>query len=296
MTLGESSSTFIRWDHVPELKAPFMVVGFYGWSDAGNVSSDTLAYLVEQLEFRVFAAFPNEPFLNYTMDRPMGKVEQGLLRYMEPAVMEFACATSSEAEHDLAVLLGKEPSLNWQLFAETVLGVIRELGVQRLYTVGGVQDTIPHSAPPRISVVGSSASALASVMEMEPEIQPAEYFGPVSIHSRLIQTCADNGIEAVSLWGHVPAYLQKSPRTVAKVVRLLCRLSGFGCPVDSLIRRSIEMDRRINEILAKDAGLKQFVETIEGRAGSGVPHSLGDKIIRLNDFLRRDSPKEPQSP
>jgi hypothetical protein len=145
-----------------------------------------------------------------------------------------------------------------------------------------------------VSVVGSSLSVTADAAQLDPGIRRAEYQGPVSIHSCLVRTCAQAGTEAVSLWGHVPAYVQKSPRLVAKLVTILNRAVGMECPVDALKQKSIELDRKIDEALAKDPSLKQFVETLESQDGIDTSSPGDEKVIRLNQFLRRDPKKDPE--
>lgn len=289
MSERESLSPYLNWDYVPELRDPCMVVGFHGWSDAGNVSSDTIEHLRETLQPRVFARLTNEPFINYTLDRPIGQIEDGLITHLDPMVTEFSCWSNPEGPKDLVLVLGKEPHFNWNLYSHILMSTLRRLSVKRLYTVGGVQDTISHSAPPHVSMVGSSAAVIAEMVALEEGIEPADYSGPLSIHSFLVRTSMESGIEGVSLWGHAPPYLQKNPRLVAKLVSILNSLTGLQCPLDLLIRKAIELDRRINDILSKDPNLKQFVQSIEGKTRSRPTGPGGDKIIRLNEFLRRDS-------
>jgi proteasome assembly chaperone (PAC2) family protein len=289
MNETESLSPFLDWDYVPELRDAYVVVGFYGWSDAGNVSSDTLEYLKETLQPRVFARLTQEPFINFTLDRPIGQIQDGLITHLEPMVTEFSCWSNPEGPNDLVLVLGKEPHFNWHLYSQLLMSTLRRLSVKRLYTIGGVQDTITHSVPPYISMVGSSEAVIAEILALEEGIEPADYSGPVSIHSFLVQKSMDSGIEGVSLWGHAPPYLQRNPRLVAKLVSILNNATGMQCPIDLLIRKSVELDRRINDILSKDPNLKQFVQSIEGKK-RGRPTALdSDKIIRLDDFLRRDS-------
>jgi proteasome assembly chaperone (PAC2) family protein len=289
MSQAESLSPFLTWEYVPELRHARVVIGFHGWSDAGNVSSDTLEYLKETLQPRVFATLTQEPFINYTLDRPVGQIQDGLISHLEPMVTEFSCWSKPEEPNDLVLVLGKEPHFNWRLYSQIVMSALRHLSVKRFYTIGGVQDTITHLAPPYISTVGSSAEVVAEVVALEEGIEPADYAGPVSIHSFLLWSSMESGIEAVSLWGHAPPYLQKNPRIVAKLVSILNNATGMQCPIDLLTRKSVELDRRINDILSKDPNLKQFVQSIEGKKRGHPTASYGDKIIRLDDFLRRDS-------
>jgi proteasome assembly chaperone (PAC2) family protein len=294
MSQKEPSLDYLKWDYVPELREPFFVAGFHGWSDAGSVSTDTLQYLMEQLRPRTFASLSNEPFVNYALDRPVGEIEDGIIRNLEPMATMLTFCSIPEGKHDLVLSLGREPNFNWLMYTSTLLEAMQRLGVKRLYTLGGVQDTISHTASPRISVVASSGAAVAASINIEENIQPADYYGPVSIHSYLVGMCEEREIEAISLWGHVPAYLQKNPRMIARMVTIIGKAAGMECPTESLVKKSIELDRRIDEILAKDPNLKQFVENIEGK-GDPPPQGGGDNVIRLNDFLRRDSHKDPQT-
>ncbi|MCA1961864.1 MAG: PAC2 family protein [Desulfomonile sp.] len=295
MSFDQSAASFVQWNDIPELRAPCMVVGFRGWSDAGSVSSDTVDHLRTTFEPRVFASISNEPFINYTLDRPIGQITDGLIDYMEVMVTEVGWAANPDGEHDLVVLLGKEPHYNWRLYAQIVLEVMRRVGVRRFYTIGGVQDTVSHTAPPQISIVATSEGAVADAVRLDNCVQAADYYGPLSVHTCLLKLCAESDIEGVSFWGHVPAYLQKNPRVVGKIVSILNRAIGMRCPVDQLRMKAVEIDRRISEILAKEPNLKRFVESVEQRK-DGAPQGTGDKIIRLDDFVKRDPNKDPRTP
>jgi proteasome assembly chaperone (PAC2) family protein len=287
--------SLFQWAQVPELRDPYLVLGFHGWSNAGSVSSDTLEYLVDVLQAKPAATLSDERFVNYTVDRPLARIENGAIEYLESMATALTCWTNGAGNRDLLFMLGREPHYNWLTYAQIILDMMSRLGVKRLYTIGGVQDTISHSSPALVTLVGSSAEVITGTMQLDQGIRPAEYYGPVSIHSYLIRNCMDAGIEAVSLWGHVPAYLQKSPRLVAKMITILNKAAGMDCSVESLKQKSIEMDRRIDEALAKDASLKEFVESLESQDGL-TPSSAGhEKVIRLNQFLRRDSKKEPEA-
>ncbi len=283
-----SVSSKLNWLEIPDLREPYFIAGFYGWSNAGNVSSDTVAYLQELLKPRAFATLSDEEFINYTLNRPIGHIENGIVLHLESLTTEVSYWTNSEGDRDIILFLGKEPHANWRSFAEIISQIIRKLGVKRLYTLGGVQDTISHSAPVVISVVGSSPYLVDGIIQLEDGIEAANYYGPVSIHSYLIKMCIEAGIEAMSLWGHVPAYLQRSPRVVKKLVTVLNKVVGMNCPTQLLQHQSMALDRKINEAIAKDPSLREMIESIEDKKSIDEPPSDDNKVIRLNDFLHRD--------
>ncbi|MEW6137554.1 MAG: PAC2 family protein [Thermodesulfobacteriota bacterium] len=287
MAFDDPVQSALTWDVIPELRDPYCVIGFSGWSNAGSVSSDTLEFLIETLKPKAFARISQEPFVNFTVDRPLGHIQEGVIHRLESLETEVSYWKGSGGGHDLVLLLSKEPHLRWAAYAGIVVTMMVRLSAKRLYTIGGVQDTISHHSPPMVSLVGSSPYVVSGIAKLGENISAAEYQGPLSIHSYLIQACADAGIEAVSFWGHVPAYLQKSPRLVAKIVTILNKVVEMECPVDSLQQDAVEFDRRIQEAIRKDPNLRRLVETIERetpRSQSGGT----DKVIRLNDFLRKD--------
>jgi proteasome assembly chaperone (PAC2) family protein len=278
----------ITWNSIPDLRDPLVVAGFHGWSNAGSVSSDTLEYLIDALKPRAFARLSDEPFINFTLERPIGQIEDGVIYDLESMTTDLLDWSNPDGDHDLILLLGREPHYNWPGYSRILLDAMVKLDVKRLYTLGGVQDTISHTAPPIVSVVGSSPYVIAEATRLDEGIRAAEYYGPVSIHSFLIQACTEAGIEGVSLWGHVPAYLQQSPRLVAKMIRILNNALGMRCPTEELTRKSVELDRKIHDALLRDPNLKKFVETVERQSDPTDRAGHDDKVIRLNDFLHRD--------
>lgn len=292
MTRRDPSASPLLWSHKPQLKAPYAVVGFQGWSNAGNVSTDTLEHLITETEPRVFATISHEPFANYSLDRPIAEIENGLIHEIEQPYSEFLYWTNPEGPHDVVFLLGKEPHYRWLGYTQIMLDVMTQLGVKRLYTIGGVQDTISHNAPVVISVVASSPLVAAETIRPEFGLRAADYCGPISIHSMLVKACSDSEIEGISLWGHVPAYLQKNPRIVARLVGLLNDSASMRCSVDSLKQKAAELDRRLHEALLRDPSLRRFVDTVD-KVGTDEQATDREKVIRLNDFLHRGSHEDP---
>ncbi len=289
----KADPAYIRWDHTPELNHPYCVVGYHGWSNAGSVATDTIDHLWEQLRPEVFAGLNHEPFLNFTLDRPIVSVQSGLLQSPAPIEADIACWKNPNGDHDLVLIGAREPHFNWMLYGRVLVDLLSRAGVVRVYTLGGVQDTISHAIAPIISVVASRTPVLVETLATNTSLRAADYEGPGSIHSYVVHAASIQGMDAISLWGHVPPYLQNNPRVVARMVDVLNDAVGMECPTEDLNRKSIELDRKVDEILGRDPNLKQFVESIEEHEDSITSEKAHDNIIRLNDFIRRDSHREP---
>ncbi len=273
---------------MPQLRRPVMVAGFFGWSNAGCVSSDTLEYLHAILQPEVFASMSNEAFSNYTIDRPIARIEDGVILEMEILDTNFSFYRNPDGRHDLVLFLGKEPSYSWQSYSEMIIGVMQQLRIERLYTLGGVQDTVSHLNPPVVSVVAATSFMVSELCAASKILVPASYSGPISIHSYLLRACADSGIEAASLWGHAPAYLQKNPRVVARLVSIINTLTGLGIPTSHLDRQALELDQKIKDAVARDPNLRKLVDAVNRCQESDTLTSSSEKVIRLEDFMRRD--------
>ncbi len=288
------ASQHIQLLNHPDLKAPYMVMGFHGWSNAAAVSADTIKFIKANLGAQVFALINEEPFQDFATERPVGLIENGLLKSLDPCSTEIHFWQNDSGPHDVVFMLGKEPCIFWSDYCHGIFDLATLFGVQRIYTVGGVQDTISHTSQTPLTVVASNADLLLETLSLGPGIQPADYHGPVSIHSKIVSLAASESIDIVSIWAHVPAYLQRSPRAVAKVISIFNTAFDLGCPVDVLISKSMDLDIRINEAMANDPDLRQFVETIEGKPRLKKT-SKSDKVIRLNDFVKRDPAKNPDN-
>ncbi len=283
----------LKWLEIPKLKDPYLIGGFYGWSNAGNVSSDTISYLKEFLRPHRFAVLSDdEGFTNYALDRPIGHIENGIILRIEALSPEFMYWKDPEGKRDLILLLDREPQGSWSSYTQIILEIFQKFEVKRLYTIGGVQDTISHSAPVLISVVGSTPDIVTEALQSDSGIQSTNYYGPVSIHSYMIKIAMEANLEALSLWGHVPAYLQRSPKVVEKIIRVLNAALGINCPTELLQRQSVELDRKINEAISKDPSLREIIANVEDTSPESKPSPDGGKIIHLNDFLRRDPNRE----
>jgi proteasome assembly chaperone (PAC2) family protein len=283
----------VKWRYVPQLSYPVMIAGFFGWSNAGSVSSDTIEYLYASLRPRRFATMSDEVFANYTLERPNARIEDGVIKEMDVLNTDFSCKSNPNAMNDVVLFLGREPNYSWQAYCELLIGVMKRLKIRRLYTIGGVQDTISHTSEPIMSLVATTPPLVEEILSIDREaVIPATYSGPVSIHSYLLRACADAGLQAAGLWGHAPAYLQKNPRVVAKMVGVLAGLTGFDISLGALNQKALEVDRKINDAVARDPNLRKLVEAVEREEEGDAPCAADDdKVIRLEDFLRRDAHK-----
>jgi len=58
---------------------------------------------------------------------------------------------------------------------------------------------------------------------------------------------------------------------------ILNKAVGMNCPVQILRQQSIDLDRKINEAIARDPGLRQMVENVEDKNTQWNRHQVAIK-------------------
>jgi proteasome assembly chaperone (PAC2) family protein len=188
----------------PSLRAPYLIAGFAGWPNGGGVSTDVVEYLKSFLAAERIGEITPEDFYVHSSpalaSRPIVTIREGVVRSLQFPTNELYAWQSQDGEHDLILLLGIEPDLHWQQFAEAVLACMQTFTVQRLYTVGGYLDYAPHTRMPRISGVVTQEALL---QELAPyEIELTDYEGQ-QVFSRICCRSAKSGTSRGSACGEV---------------------------------------------------------------------------------------------
>jgi proteasome assembly chaperone (PAC2) family protein len=279
----------------PELNSPYMVIGFGGWPNAGEVATAAVSYLRDRLGATRFAEITPEEFYDFTSLRPLIVVEEGLVRWLRLASNEFYFWRNPAGEHDLILLLGFEPQLRWGRYAGFILQIAQQWGVKRLYSVGGVYDRVPHTKEPPVSAVVNYARLKQELVPLG--MSWTDYQGPSSFHSVLLMACRERRLEMASIWGHTPIYVQavKNPKVCHAVLSRLAPLLGLSLDLSDLRQAGEHMDETLSRMLSQNDELRRYVEKFEQeyeQQGAGPPRRsplASDRIIReIEEFLRQE--------
>jgi proteasome assembly chaperone (PAC2) family protein len=167
--------------HRPELRSPYLVAGFAGWPNAGEVSTGTISYLKEKLRAKKFGEIKPHAFYDFPSLRPQTVIENGLIKELKFPANEFFYWKSEKSVHDLIILLAVEPHLKWNEYVDSILHLAEQFKVERIYTVGGTYDRVPHTARPMVTAAVSDLELKEELKKYN--IEPVEYQGPCSIHT-----------------------------------------------------------------------------------------------------------------
>jgi proteasome assembly chaperone (PAC2) family protein len=272
---------------MPALRRPVLVAAFRGWNDGGQGASLAAGYLAKQWHGERFAEIDAENFYDFQATRPHVSLEDGLTRKLDWPENGFFHAEIPGTGRDAVILLGTEPNLRWRSFAQLVLGLARDLAVERVVTFGSLLADVPHTRPAPVT-----AAATDEALMEELGLEPSRYEGPTGIVGVLLDACRNDGITSLSLWAAVPHYvsLAPSPRAALALVRRFGELMSIDIDLRELEQAANEYSEQVTEAVSADADTAAYVEELERRvdmlsAEDELPS--GDSLAaELTRFLR----------
>jgi proteasome assembly chaperone (PAC2) family protein len=265
-----------------------LIAAFRGWNDGAQAASLAAGYLAKTWQAQRFADVDPENFFDFQATRPHVSLEGGMTRRIDWPETAFYHARPEGLDRDLVLLLGIEPNLRWRTFTELLVGLVRELGVEMMITLGALLADVPHTRP---SPVTGSASDPDLVRQLG--LSESRYEGPTGIVGVLHDACKQAEIPSASLWVAVPHYvsLTPSPRAAVALCERLGGLIGLEIEVSELEEAAQSYEEQVSEAVASDEETAAYVEELEQRVDSleETPSDLpsGDALAaELTRFLR----------
>ncbi len=255
---GES----LRISKKMELKDINAVMAFSGWPDAKRVATYAAEYLCDKLRAKKIGEIDSRPFCDLSIQRPSVSIEKGLMKDFSNPMNELFGWKGKSADHDLLVLIGVEPNLNWSKYVELIFKVLKPEEVNRICLLGGLVDNIPHTIEPQISGVANKPE-LVKEMKIH-DIKPADYSGPSSIHSLIINKCGKRNIPAISLWGHSPQYVgDVDPKTAYQLLNKSKEILGIEVDLEELRIEGNLFQKQLDLLMKQDSAFSELVHGLE---------------------------------
>ncbi|HXX33401.1 MAG TPA: PAC2 family protein [Thermodesulfobacteriota bacterium] len=283
----------------PVLNRPYLIMGFEGWPNAGEISSFALRHLIDSLGARKFASIPTENFYQMSSVRPMAVIKEGRLVELKSSDNHFYYVNGFPS-NDLIFFSGVEPHLRWNIFVDLILDLAERFHVTELFTIGGTYDYVPHTYPPIVSCLFNHEELRERVTRVG--LGLTEYSGPISIHTFILEAARKRDLRAISLWGHVPQYLQtRNVKVVCSVLKRLTDLTGIKTDLSELEKSGDYFDRQIDQLVEEDPKLQEVISKLEEiykgsertRQPSGKEEGpKEDKVVYIQAFLKKPEDEE----
>lgn len=283
----------------PVFNKPYLIIGFEGWPNAGEISSFALRHLIDSLEARKFASIPTEDFYQMSSLRPMAVIKEGRLVELKSLDNHFYYVKGLPS-NDLILFSGVEPHLRWNVFADLILDLAERFHVMEIFTIGGTYDYVPHTYPPMVSALFNHEELGEKVIQAG--LGLTEYSGPISIHTFILQAAKKRDLRAISLWGHAPQYLQtRNVKLVCAVLKKLIDLTGIKIDLSELEKASDYFDQQINHLVEEDPKLQEVISKLEEvyKGSERIRQPLRkeegakeDKVVYIQAFLKKSEDEE----
>ena len=290
------------YESKPVLRKPYIICGLNGSFNGGNVSVGGVDYFIDQFKAVKFAEMPVSRYHIYQIPgldslRPAFSMQDGLIVESVLPFNHFYYATVPGSEHDLILLIGDEPSLNWEEYAETVVDLAQDFGAVRLYSMCGIMDNTPYTREPLISCTCTDEKVKKEMGNYHVTYSNRE--GMASFGQMLVHTCTQKGLEGVNFTVRVPCYpefnvfLGESPKSLKAILIRLRDLMHLDMDFDSLDGEIKEMEGKLNFVRQQNPNFNTLIEELEKKYQEmPYPESLNmspsDGVRLAEEFLKNN--------
>ena len=246
-----------------------LVACFEGWNDAGDAATMAVQHLQEAWGAEEFATIDPEEFHDFTEDRPLVHLDEGLTRSISWPEHSLSACAPPEATRDVAFLVAVEPQLRWRTYASTVLEVVKALDCSLVVTLGSLLSDTPHTRP--VKITGTAHDAELAVRL---GLARSRYEGPTGIVGVLHDQLSRSGVPSVSMWAAVPHYVGRNPSPPAALALVQRASALLGVPVDTieLQAAAAEYLTEVDDVIEADEEALEYVRSLEAAEDEPVAH------------------------
>ena len=272
---------------LPMLKDPHVLAVVRPWIDVGNVGTLTMRRLERHLESKEIGRLVKPGrYYDFTRYRPKSVLKQGVREYSIPSTTISAAVR--EHGPDLITLHMLEPHLYGEDYTDSLIELLKYLGVKRYSMIGAMYDMVPHTRQLLVS-----GGILDSHNEAEYKlvgVRPSDYEGPTTI-TYLVSNALDAAdIETRIFVVHLPQYfqLEEDFTGTARLMTIMCTL--YGLPIrlaDS--ERGRQQYASLQNIVtdtSEVAGLLERLEERYDRENNPDSEPTSDLSPMVEEFLQ----------
>lgn len=272
----------------PKLKRPVFIAAFQGWNDGGQGATLAAGYLARLWDATRFAEIDPEEFFDFQATRPQVSLIDGETRELTWPENVFFHARPEGLNHDVVLLIGVEPNLRWRSFTDLIVGFARDLGVERLITLGSLLADVPHTRPAPVTASGDSSDLIEQL-----DVDASRYEGPTGIVGVVQDECRKAGMQTVSFWAAVPHYvsLTPSPRAALALCERVDRVLGAEIDLEELEQAVDSYTESVSEAVAGDEETTSYIEALERQSDSGEPPEEYEPDIPSGESLAAELAK-----
>ncbi len=292
----------LQFEEMPDMRHPYLLLTYEGWSNAAGVATATGQFLIEHLQAKRFASIDPEEFYSFADQRPQARYNDAGEREIIWPENDFYFCAQPELEHDIIIATGVEPHLKWRTFTNLMIDFIKRCDVHQTVTLGALWADVLYSAP----VPFSGSSTDPEQAERFGFGSGSRYEGPTGMVGVLHDMLRRNNLSSASVWANMPYYVSvtPNPKGILALSRRGMEIVGLPTAFPDLEEEASDFDSRVAEAIAKDPKVQAHVKDLERRAAheqqrsrpslsQETPTSGDDLAAEFERFLReqRDNPE-----
>ena len=268
---------------LPELKDPHVIAMLRPWVDVGNVGTVALRRLERHFHASELARLV-EPgkFFDFTRYRPILRFVEGVRHVTVPnTIVNYV---HRDGEPDFLFLHLLEPHAFGEVYVQSVLSLLKKVGVKRYLQVGGMYDMVPHTRPLRVT--GTLRIKEGEDISNQFQIRKSKYEGPTSIVYMVSQGAQKMGLETCNLTVHLPQYAQveEDYSGASALLNVLCTLYRLPEELGN-ISAGAEQYQQLSVSASRNPELKALVDRLE---------SIYDAKAALPEDVEESPPLSPE--
>jgi proteasome assembly chaperone (PAC2) family protein len=285
----------LQFEEMPDMRHPYLLLTYEGWSNAAGVATATGEFLIEHLQAKRFASIDPEEFYSFAEQRPQARYNDAGQREIIWPQNDFYFCAQPQLDHDIIIATGVEPHLKWRTFTNLMIDFIKQCKVYQTVTLGALWADVLYSAPVPFS--GSST---------DPELAArlglgggSRYEGPTGMVGVLHDMLRRDHLTSASVWANMPYYVSvtPNPKGILALSRRGMEIVGLPAEFPELEEEASDFDARVAEAIAKDPKVQAHVKDLERRAAreqqrsrpslsQETPASGDDLAAEFERFLR----------
>jgi proteasome assembly chaperone (PAC2) family protein len=245
----------------PRLDGATLILAFEGWNDAGEAASQAARYVRDGVESVPLAEIDGEEFFDFTVQRPIVRLDPERVRSIEWPRTEFHYGGADPARA-VVVGVGPEPHLRWRAYCARVAELVARLRIGRVVLLGAYVADVVYSRPVRVTGFASDPIQLDDL-----GVGGTGYQGPTGIVGALADHLMRDGTPLISLWAALPHYISATPnpRGALALVQKLVACLDVKLDVGPLATRAAEFEQQISALVASDPELGEYVRQLKKR-------------------------------
>jgi hypothetical protein len=258
------------------LDDPIVVAAFWGWSDGTGSAMATARYLRNEWNATELASIDPDEFYDLTVARPVIRRRGTEVTVRWPGT-RFHVAHPTGSTRDVVFIVGREPALRWQQYANLVAEFMEEIGARRFIAMGTRPALVPHTRPAPV-MLSDADPEIEEMFGLKSEA--SRYEGPTGIQSVVIAHLRSLGMQTGRLSALVPNYVSgaPNPRAIIALIECLDRALGTRTDLEPVRAEIPGFDDQVIETSEDPSGMRANVERLEEQfdATSPAPETAED--------------------